>query len=85
MYHTAIRVLQAPEHLCYFETASCLFSTLSQLYQKFLDDACAAPHVLDAITAIDDKLDVRMLALDVCVCEHACVRACACARVCVCL
>ncbi len=50
--------LQAPEHLDYFEVTSSLCDTLTQLYRKFMDESCAAPHVLEALDTIDQKLKV---------------------------
>jgi hypothetical protein len=51
-------ILQAPEHLDYFEVTIALCSTLSQFYQKFMDEACAVPHILDALEAMDKKMRV---------------------------
>lgn len=60
--------VQAPEHLDCFEVTVALFDILGQLYQKFMDDGCALPHVVDAMEAIDQKLKVC-----VCVFVHICV------------
>ena len=59
LYLNRFVVVQAPEHLDYFEVTVSLCDTLAQLYQKFMDDSCAAPHIVDALSVIDKKLKVR--------------------------